>query len=157
MTLSDSPVALFLRGYERVSESNDIPAMVAQFGETFLAAGPLGACCVRSSDFALALPKRKQLFQSLGHSSTALISVDETPLDARYVLARTQWRFTFGKNGKRLEVVVDSTFLIDTGGDEFKIVVYLTNRDAVQILHERGIGGDGQQGICAGTAIEGSA
>jgi hypothetical protein len=139
MTPSDSPIALFLRGYERLSESNDIPAMVAQFGETFLAAGPRGACCVRSSDFALALPKRKQLFERLGHSSTALISFDETPLDARYVLARTQWRFTFCKNGNPLEVVANSTFIVDTGGDEFKIIVYLTNRDAVQILEERGI------------------
>lgn len=137
MTLSDSPVALFLRGFERVSESNDIPAMVALFGETFLAAGPLGACCVRSSDFAAALPKRKQLFASLGHSSTALISVDETPLDARYVLARTQWEFIFGKNGNPQEVVVNSTFIVDTGGEEFKIVVYLTNRDAVRVLQER--------------------
>jgi hypothetical protein len=142
MTLSGSPVALFLRGFERVSESNDIPAVVALFGETFLAAGPLGPCCVRSSDFALALPKRKQIFQSLGHSSTALISVDETPLDARYVLARTQWKFTFRKNGNRQEVVVNSTFIIDTGGEEFKIVVYLTNRDAVQVLEERAIGRD---------------
>ena len=139
MTLSDSPVSLFLRGFERMSESNDIPAMVAQFGETFLAAGPQGASCVRSSDFALALPKRKQLFQSLGHSSTALVSVVETPIDERYVLAGTEWKFTFHKNGNRLEVIVNSTFIVDTGDDEFKIVVYLTNRDAVQILAERGI------------------
>jgi hypothetical protein len=36
-------------------------------------------------------------------------------------------------------VLADSTFIVDTAADEFKIVLYLANQDIVQVLKDRGI------------------
>ncbi len=138
--MTASPIARFFDSFARQSSGNDIQAQVAQFADTFLAAGPQGAKCVRSADFAVALPKRKQLFDSLGCKSTALVSLEETPLDTRYVLVKTKWQMTFSRpNANPEQVLADSTFIVDTAVDEFKIVLYLANQDIVQVLKDRGI------------------
>jgi hypothetical protein len=138
--VTTSPIAQFFSAFARKSDSNNIQAQVAQFADTFLAAGPQGAKGVSSADFALAVSKRKQLFESLGCQSTTLVSLDEIPLDARYVLARTRWQMTFSRPNADPEcVTADSTFIVDTAMDEFKIVLYLANQDIMQVLKERGI------------------
>jgi hypothetical protein len=135
-----SPIARFFDCFARQSSSDDIQAQAAQFAGAFLAAGPQGAKCVRSADFAPALHKRKQLFDSLGCQSTALVSLEETPLDARYVLVKTKWQMTFSRfNADPEQVLAGSTFIVDTATDEFKIVLYLANQDIVQVLKDRGI------------------
>jgi hypothetical protein len=132
-------VARFFQTYQLHNSSGDIPEIVSHFADTFLAAGPQGAKCVRATDFALALPKRKQLFESLGSQSTALVSLQETQIDPRYVLAKTSWQINFTRHGNTQNIVVDSTFLIDTGVDDFKILLYLPHQDIMQILKDRGI------------------
>ena len=56
----------FIRHFERNNNKSDFSDAVSQFADVFMAAGPQGAQCVKASDFALALPKRKQLFASFG-------------------------------------------------------------------------------------------
>jgi hypothetical protein len=128
----------FFQTYARDSESGDTSALVAHFADTFLAAGPHGAQPTRVADFALMLPKRKQLFDALGCHTTTLVSVQQIPLDARYVLARTCWRLAFSRP-QPLAIDVNSDFLIDTGGDECKILLYLANQDLMAALRDRGI------------------
>jgi hypothetical protein len=133
----------FFRAFESNASSNDIPTQVAQFADVFMAASPQGTQVVRLSDFAVALPRRKQLFDRLGCRSTALVSLEERPLDARYVMASTRWRMTFARNEETAEdVLVDSIYIVDTGGEAFKIVFYLANQDLMQILKQRGISPD---------------
>jgi hypothetical protein len=133
----------FFRAFETNASSNDIPTQVAQFADVFMAASPQGTQVVRLSDFAVALPRRKQLFDRLGCRSTALVSLEERPLDARYVMASTRWRMTFARNEETAEdVLVDSIYIVDTGGEAFKIVFYLANQDLMQILKQRGISPD---------------
>ena len=80
------------------------------------------------------------MFDRLGCQSTALVSLEEKPLDARYVMASTRWRMTFARNGAKSEdVLVDSIYIVDTGGEAFKIVFYLASQDLMQILRQRGI------------------
>ncbi len=55
-------------------------------------------------------------------------------------MASTQWKMTFARSGTEpQDVVVDSVFIVDTGGDAAKIVFYLADHDLMQILRERGI------------------
>jgi hypothetical protein len=130
----------FFRSFESSAASNDVSAQVAHFADAFMAASPQGTQVVHANDFAVALPRRKQLFDRLGCRSTALISLEKKILDARYVMASTRWRMTFIRNeGKAEEVLVDSIYIVDTGGEAFKIVFYLANQDLMQILKERGI------------------
>ena len=139
MEQPDTAINRFFRDFESTNSSGDIPAIVSHFADVFMAAGPQGAQAVRAADFALALPKRKQLFESLGCRSTALVSVQETPLDPRYTMARTRCEFPFVRDQvDPQQVLVDSTFIVDTAGD-FKIVFYLANQDIMAILKERGL------------------
>jgi len=140
MPQTENAVEGFFRAYEDNINSGDVAALVAQFADVFLAANPQGAQPVRASDFALALPKRKQLFDRLGCQSTSLVALWPTTLDARYTLARTRWQMTFGSSGSEpQEIVVDSHFIVDTSGDAFKIIFYLANQDIMEILKEKGI------------------
>src|ERR1700757_4606158 len=119
----------FFRAFERSSDSGDIPALLPQFADTFMAGGPQGAQCIRSADFAVALPKRKQFFDSLGCQSTALLSLEENRLDARFVMAKTRWRMTFARGDEMKDVLADSIFIVDTAVEGFQIVFYLANQD----------------------------
>jgi hypothetical protein len=140
MNNSPSAIERFFHAFQKNTASGDIAAQTAQFAETFLAANPAGAQAVRNSDFALALPRRKQLFDKLGCTSTMLESLRETALDARYVLANTEWRMTFNSaGGKREEVIAGSVFIVDTGSDPFKILLYLARQDIFAVLRARGI------------------
>jgi len=130
----------FFRAFELNNTSSNITASVSQFADVFMVAGPQGVQAVRSGDFALALPKRKQLFDKLGCRSTALVSLRETRLDARYMMATTQWRMTFLRDqGEPEQVLVDSVYIVDTGSDALKIVFYLASQDIMEVLRNRGI------------------
>jgi hypothetical protein len=145
MLKTETPVSRFLALYARETAEDNLPAVVSHFAETFLFAGPSGAQPVRASDFAAALPKRKSLFDHLGSQPTQLTGIHETPLDSRYVLVRTTWRFSFTPdNAAAHQFDTESTFLIDTGlpgtpESEFKFLLYLPHHDIMQILRDRAI------------------
>lgn len=140
MIHTDTAVGRFFQLFAQQSSRDDVHVQASLFADSFLSASPQGTQCVRASDFAAALPKRKQLFERLGCQPAALVSLQEIPLDARYVLAKTSWRLEFARGeAETKEVLVDSTFLVDTGEKEFKIVLYLTHQDIMQLLRDRKI------------------
>jgi hypothetical protein len=94
---------------------------------------------VRAADFALALPKRKQIFDELGCRSTSLVSLEEAAMDARYVLAKTRWRIEFARESVEKSIKVNSVFLVDTGQEPFRIVLYLASQDIFAVMREKGI------------------
>ena len=141
METATNTVEVFLRDYARHTDEGNVPELIACFAETFVAGGPQGAKAVRASDFALALPKRYQLFAQMGCRRTELIGVEEHRLDARYVSARTRWRLTFERAGQEaLPLEVESTYLVDAGEDAFRILVYLAHDDIMEMLRGHGIG-----------------
>ena len=140
MHLPSEAMERFFRTFESNTVDDSVDSAVSQFAEVFMAASPQGAKAVRASDFALALPKRKQLFHKLGCRCTELVWLREQRLDARYSLASTHWKMTFERADIQTQhVVVESAYIVDTGGDEPKIVFYLASQDLMQILKERGV------------------
>lgn len=136
------PFALY-PAIEHNSSSGNTYEVVKQFADEFLAVSPHHSQCVRSANFAAALPKRKELFKSLGLESTELIGVKESRLDQRYALANTRWRFTFLSQLAKPELVeVESTFLVDMGVEPFQIILYLAHQDIMEILKQRSLLGD---------------
>jgi hypothetical protein len=133
-------IGRFLREYERNNNAGDMDAVVGQFADVFMIADPHGVRTVRASDFAVALPRRKKLFDEIGCRSAELVAMTEMRLDSRYGMAETQWRMVFSRSDGREEVLlVNSTFLVDTGGDAMKIVLYMPHQDIMGILRERGL------------------
>jgi hypothetical protein len=140
MEYVDSALSRFIRSFERHGASGNASQAVGQFAEQFLAVSTHGSQCVRSVDFAAALPKRKVLFDSLGFQSSELIGLKESKLDQRYALAQTRWRFIFQSLLDKPEVVeVESTFLIDIGVEPYQIILYLAHQDIMEILKQRGL------------------
>ena len=126
----------FFETFEQTSAGGDIDRMVALFADPFMSADSTGVRAVNASEFRAALPKRKQLFSTLGCTSTKLISVEETPLDDRYVMAKTIWQWEFPHPVE--PIVLPSTYIIRKGGDAPLIVFYLTG-DVMSVLRSRGL------------------
>ncbi len=130
----------FLAAYDRNSAICDIPALLSQFADTFLTAGPDGARALTGPQFASILPRRRDLFTQMGLISSSLDSFEETLLDSRFILARTTWRMRFApQECDPQDVLLYSTLIVDTGGESPKIVLYLANSDWMAVLRERGI------------------
>ncbi|MGD0154739.1 MAG: hypothetical protein ABSB50_01485 [Terracidiphilus sp.] len=129
------PVVSFFQAYERNIVAGDTPALLAQFADPFLFAGPQGTKIVSATDHAKALPGRRELFQRHGHQSSSLADFHPIPLSSRYVLVLTKWRMTFaGAASQPREIVVDSAFIVDAGAETQKIIVYLASEDIVEML-----------------------
>jgi len=135
----------FFRTFQTNASGHDVDAQVSQFADVFMAASPHGTQAVRAVDFALALPKKKQLFDSMGCRSSELLSLSEERLDTRYILARAQWKMTFERPDiAPQDVLVESAYILDTGGEDApagdaRIVFYLANQDIMQIVKDRGL------------------
>ena len=130
----------FFKSLEDQTAMGNIPAVAEHFSETFLAVGPSGAKVARRSAFAQGLPERKQMFDKLGARAPRLVSLEITALDARYTFARSRWLLIFARDGQEpQEVFADSTYIVDTGAEPFKIILYLTSQDLPPVLKERGI------------------
>jgi hypothetical protein len=114
----------FFETFEQTNAGGDIDRMVALFADPFTSADATGVRVVHAGQFRAALPKRKQLFRAIGCTSTKLVSVEETPLGDRYVMARTVWRWEFPKPAE--PIVLPSTCIIRTSGETPQIVFYLT-------------------------------
>ena len=136
-----SALETFFQKFEHNSTISETGALISQFAEVFVVAGPRGAQAVPANAFALALPRRKKQFEEMGCRSTDLISLRETTLGKHYVMAETEWRMTFAQKGESPEEIrVASTFIVYTGDDQPKIVFYLPQHDVMALLKNRGAG-----------------
>lgn len=129
-------IRTFFEAFQRNNAADDIDAVVAQYADPFLHADPNGTRAVRISDLKAALPKRKQLFKSIGSTATTLQSFEEQEMDTQHVLVRTQWRWDLGDKG---DLILPSTFILRRNGDALSIVFYLNHYDLMAVLRERGL------------------
>jgi hypothetical protein len=128
----------FFRNYERNNNSGAIGPLISQFADVFMVGGLQGAQVVQANAFALAVPKRKKIFADMGCLSTELISLCETEVNGQYMMVETRWRMTFAFADQAAEEIqADSTFIVYTGGEEPKIVMYLPHGDALATLANR--------------------
>jgi ketosteroid isomerase-like protein len=126
----------FFGQYERANAQSDIPAITALYADVFLFGGPAGVRSVSKDDFAKAIPKRKQYFASLGLVETRLAGVEETALDAKYVMARASWTMVFGAAGERRELQAAATYILERSGETLAIVMQIDHQDLAEKLKE---------------------
>jgi hypothetical protein len=123
-----------------VSVTSDAESLATMYAGSVMIAGPKGAQVVSSADLHRAIPKRRQLLESVGYQHTALVGFDETTLTERYALVRAQFRWDFQtENGEPASITLPSTFIVDCGGDSPRIVLYMNEQDVVSVLRERGM------------------
>ncbi len=138
MPFTQDALDQFLSTYERNTSSDDPTQVAAQFADDFLAAGPQGPVIVPAAVFAQKLPARKRLFDEAGLESARLTSRRDLRLGERYVLVETKWRMNFASEGKPgTSMDVGSSFLVDMGGSEPRILVYVAHQDVFQMMKDR--------------------
>jgi len=122
------------------SLSADADALAAMYAATFIMAGPSGAQMVPSSALLGAIPKRKQLIDSAGHRQTTLVGFEEQTLTDRYSLVRAEWRWEFEPmQGPPVDLTLPATFIVDRGGEQPRIILYMNQQDIAAALRERGL------------------
>jgi hypothetical protein len=130
----------FFERFQSLSAASDVEGLAAMYAGNVMIAGANGVQVVSSADMQRAIPKRKQLLESVGYQDTALVGLEETALTDRYSLVRAQFRWHFkAANGQPATVTLPSTFVVDRGGDSPHIVLYLNEHDVVSVLRERGV------------------
>ena len=98
MQQASARVRTFFDQYESSVAGSDATATAAQYGESFIFAGPQGNQAVRREDLVKVLPKRQDFFKSLGLRSSRVIGLEEASVDERCVLVKVQWRMQLGSD-----------------------------------------------------------
>ena len=81
----------FISAYEFNANQGDMSSVIAQFADTFIAAGPSGSKAIRGSDFQPALALRKLAFNKAGLTTCKLVSSRQTVLGERFAVLDTRW------------------------------------------------------------------
>jgi len=130
----------FFRTFEQLNAESDAAGLAGLYAPSFLLAGPSGSQLVRAADLQQAIPKRKALFKNLGCTSTRLATLQETSLDDRYSLVRTEWRWRFERSREAaVEFTLPSSYLIERSPDRWQIVAYIPHADIMAELRRRGL------------------
>ena len=139
-----TPMESFFRTFEELTAESNAADLAGLYAPSFLLAGPSGSQLVRAADLQQAISKRKDLFKTLGCTSTHLATLQETRLDDRYSLVRTEWRWRFERSAEApVEFTLPSSFVIDRSLDRWQIVAYIPHADVMAELRRRGLLAEG--------------
>jgi len=133
-------VRSFFDQYESNIAGSDPTAIAAQYGESFVFAGPQGTQAVRRDDFVKVLPKRQALVKSAGLQSSSLVTLEEASFDDRCVLVKAQWRLQFGSATAPVSALdLCATYLLQQQPDGLRIVFQLDHDDLTKRVQELGL------------------
>jgi ketosteroid isomerase-like protein len=115
-------VKAFFEQYELNIATSDPAAIAAQYGESFVFAGPQGTQAVKRDDFVKVLPKRQGFFKSIGLRSSTVVALEEATFDD-CVLVKTQWRLRFEPaTMPATDLDVSAMYLLQQFADGLRIV-----------------------------------
>ena len=130
----------FFDGYEKANAKFEIPKIAALYAEVFMFGGPQGVQCVKKEDFVRVLPKRKELFRSVGLVSSKIESLEASNLDSKYVLVKAVWKMRFeSSTGLPIDSENSTTYILAGTGDAFQIVVQLDHQDLMKKVQDLGL------------------
>ena len=134
-----TPIESFFRTFEQLNAESNAADLAGLYAPSFLLAGPGGSQLVRAADLEQAIPKRKDLFKTLGCTSTHLATLQETVLDDRYSLVRAEWHWRFERSSEVVEFTLPSSYVIERAPDHWQIVAYIPHADIMAELRRRGL------------------
>src|SRR5262245_39931046 len=133
-------VKAFFDQYEANIGRSDPAAIAAQYGESFVFAGPQGVQAVRRDDFVKVLPKRQGFFKSVGLRSSRVVALEEASFDDRCVLVKAQWRLQFESAAAPVsDLDLVATYLLQQQPDGLRIVFQLDHDDLTKRVQELGL------------------
>ena len=136
----DNRIKMFFEGVQQASNTLDLSLVDAQYEDQFIFADPNGARVIEKQKFLPVLPKRREFFKSIGHQSTKVLSLEETPIDDQYTMVKAHFLMQFQKMpGHTVEARVDSTYILFMKGDTPRIVMHIEHEDLQQAMKDRGL------------------
>lgn len=135
----DLAVKQFFDQYERANETSDLTAIGRLYADTFMFGGVDGAKSVKKEDFLKVIPRMKAHFASMGLIKTQLHSVEVSPLDAKYLLAKTAWKMAVvGPERHGDQVDTFATYILEQRADgTLSIVFQIDHQDLATVINNR--------------------
>jgi hypothetical protein len=132
--------AFFCR-YEQGANSFDPDLLASLYTAEFMAADPNGVSCGRNDEqLREAFARRKTQFQALGFRRAKVLHIEETPLDARYVMAKVRWLMAFETTGgQTLEFTFYITYFLFDPGTGPKVAFWISHDDELKAMREAGL------------------
>ncbi len=139
----------FFESYEEGANTFDPDLVTSQFTAAFMGGDPNGVACLQNDEaFRKAVTERRSLFQKIGFKSAEVLSVEETPLDERYTMAKVHWHMVFEKEpGTPLDFRFFITYFLFDPGSGPKVAFYISHEDEQKVMREAGLipaPGDGE-------------
>lgn len=136
----DNKIKVFFEGVEQASDTLDLDLIDAQYADQFIFADSNGTRVVEKQKFLAFLPQRREFFKSLGHQSTRVLSLEETPIDDQYTTVKAHFLMRFQKApGQIIDAKIDSTYILFMKGDSPKIVMHIEHEDLKEAMQTRGL------------------
>ncbi|MET9019148.1 nuclear transport factor 2 family protein [Actinopolymorpha sp. NPDC004070] len=107
------------------------------FHEQFLSLDPARAAVVTRDQLRAVLPRRAQMFGSVGATGTRLRDLDARPLDELHALVETHWDVDFADENAE-PLTLHATYLLRRTDDGWSVVVYLNHQDIGGVIANRG-------------------
>lgn len=131
---------VFFEGVEKASNTLDLSVIDTQFADQFIFADPNGTRVIEKQKFLAALPQRQEFFKSIGHQSTKVLSLEETPIDGQYTMVKAHFLMKFRKmSGELKEANIASTYILFMKGDSPRITMQIEHEDLQQAMKDRGL------------------
>src|SRR5262245_53517654 len=139
--MEDPRVRAFFEQYASGRSTQNVEAIASQYADPFMVADPHGPRAVSKPTVVTFFPVVLERLKTLGHTSAEVQSLESTDLDENYGLVRVQlvWCFERAETG-RIEVPVDSTFILCVKDQVFTIVLQHEREDFRDALRAYGIG-----------------
>ena len=148
MTSVRPDVRDFFQRYQSAGKGPDSEALASFFADVFMSLDPNSAAAVSPQALLAALPRRRQLFESIGSDGLELADISEMPVDDLHTLVRTSWRLRMRDQASRDPIFLLSTFILRREDGTWRIVLYLNHQDLNKLFSE--LGGDHGRRAAAG-------
>jgi hypothetical protein len=130
-------IAQFFEIYEKSISEAAVSTVGTLYSDVFMFGGPRGVQSVKKDDFLSLLPGRKAYFKSIGLEKSTVASIDEIPLDARYILAKVVWKMSL-KNSTGISRQFDTrtTYILELKNERPLIIMQLDHQDLGERVNE---------------------
>jgi hypothetical protein len=130
-------VTNFFAIYEKSLSEAAVSTVGALYSDVFMFGDPRGVQPVKKEDFLRLLPGRKAYFKSIGLGKSTVASIDELPLDAKYILVKVVWKMSL-KNSTETsrQFETKATYILEIKNGTPAIIMQLDHQDLGERVNE---------------------
>ncbi|HYG17783.1 MAG TPA: hypothetical protein VD816_02600 [Ohtaekwangia sp.] len=122
-----------------LTEELDVDGTVNSFAGFFVEANPSGVVGGNNDDkFRSAIADGYRFYRKIGAQSMTITGREITLLNELHAMARIQWRASYEKEDRRIDIDFEVIYFMQVREDQPKIFAYITG-DEQKVLQEHGL------------------